>query len=186
MVTLTQLPNPQGKGLSPSTALLVDLNQGSLSPAKAVDQVSNELFTSLFVLHSRFKFKPVMNKPYWLYRSGDQFRLSLVSPQEWSQQAFGQYIGKCELHSDMTWSLELSDWAMHNKPFRQYIQDKRQQFDEQMANSSSLLESLPGFQEKLPYYQRAFCSALSYSLSRSMIKSGIAQLNYEQAVLRLK
>lgn len=179
-------PNPQGKGLSASTALISALNASSFCPAKSIEQISNELFTSLFILHSRFKFKPVIGKSYWLYQSEKQFRLSMVSPEEWSQQAFGIYIGQCELHVDMIWSLELSEWAKQNDRFSQFLKKKREQFDRQLRQSRSLLDGLPAYQAKLPYYQRAFCSALSYSLSRSMMKSGIARLNYEQAVLKLE
>ena len=186
MGTSGKSPNPQGKGLSPSTALLGQLNALSSNPAKSAEQVSNELFTSLFILHSRFKFKPTVGKAYWLYQSGKLYRLSMVAPEEWSKAAFGICIGRCELHQDMTWSLELSEWAGQNKSFQQYIETKREQFNQQLNSADSLLDGLPTYQEKLPYYQRACCTALSYSLSQSMLKSGIANLDYQKAVLRLK
>lgn len=61
-------PNPQGKGLVPVLESLVQSRALISVVAKHINQISSELFTSMFVLHSQFQFKPVMGKQYWLYQ----------------------------------------------------------------------------------------------------------------------
>ncbi len=178
---IRKTPNPQGKGLS----LISELRDAQRSlancPAKPILQLANELFTSMFILHSQFKFKPVAGKDYWLYQKDRQFRLSLVSPDEWRHHGFGFPIACCQLHADMTWSLKLTKAALENDDFMQFIEKQRNEFDNKLNAMQQMSQLLPGFQSHLPFYQRAFVSALSYSLGVSMHKANIASLNYETA-----
>jgi len=176
-------PNPQGKGLSTISGFLATINQRSNAPAKHIHQITDELFTSMFILHSTFKFKPVIGKNYWLYKSPNTFRLSLVSPDEWKNNSFGEYIGRCELHLDITWSLELSEQASSDTEFLQFIETKRLELEHRIQQTERLIDILPGYQQHLPFYQRAYSSALSHSLGISMQKTGIALLNQEMARL---
>ena len=50
-------PNPQGKGLVPVLQGLQHQWQQPVLLPKQIDQIEMELFTSLFVLQSEFKFK---------------------------------------------------------------------------------------------------------------------------------
>lgn len=179
-------PNPQGKGLPATTALLSEINRLAVSPAKHIEQIANELFTSLFVLQSQFKFRPVIGKSYWLYQKTSIFRLSLIGPEEWKNSEFGIFIGRCELHPDMTWSMELSDKAFSDPALINFIEKQKQRFDEKLNNADRLEHILPAYESSLAFYQRAFLAALSHSLGTSMAKSGITRLNYEQAQLMLE
>lgn len=180
----TRQPNPQGKGLSTISGLLATINQQSSAPAKHIHQITDELFTSMFILHSSFKFKPVVGKSYWLYKSQNSFRLSLISPDEWKNSSFGKFIGRCELHLDITWSLELSEQSANDKAFLEFIEKKRLELEHHIQHTDRLIDILPGYQQHLPFYQRAYASALTHSLSISMHKSGIALVNQEMAKLQ--
>ncbi|KPJ95280.1 MAG: hypothetical protein AMJ53_03100 [Gammaproteobacteria bacterium SG8_11] len=173
-------PNPQGKGLVPVLDSLAASRPAINVPPKFIEQISSELFTSLFVLESQFHFKPVVGKPYWLYRQGQVFKLSLISPTEW-RGGFGQFVGECQLQSDITWTLILDEQAASDSELMQLIANKRRELDTQLRAADTLEEVLPVFRASLPFYQRVFASALAHSLGVSMQKSGIKQLSYRQA-----
>ncbi len=173
-------PNPQGKGLIPVLDSLAASRTAISVPPKHLEQISSELFTSLFVLNSEFQFKPVVNKPYWLYRKGGTFRLSLVSPQEW-RGGFGRYVGKCTLQRDITWTLELDPQTIQDRELMQLIGAKRAEFEAKLQAAQTLEQVLPVFESSLPFYRRVFASALAHSLGASMQKSGIKDLSYHQA-----
>jgi hypothetical protein len=173
--------NPQGKGLATISGFLMSLNEAAVIRAKNIQQISDDLFTSLFILHSSFKFKPVKGKSYWLYQSERKFQLSLISPQEWQDRSFGKPIGCCQLHSDMTWTLELTEEALADGDFMAMIGKRKAAFEKNLQQASKLIDILPGYQQHLPYYQRAFSGALAHSLKVSMIKSGISMLSHQTA-----
>ena len=172
--------NPQGKGLVPVLASLADSRAIISVVPKNINQISSELFTSLFVLHSHFQFKPVIGKRYWLYQRKHQFQLSLISPDEWVSN-FGLCVGECILQKDVTWTLTLDAEAANNKNLMRLIEQRRQEYEEALASTDSVDELLPFYLEGLPFYQRVFASALASSLKGSMIKSGIQGLSYAQA-----
>lgn len=174
-------PNPQGKGLVPVLDCLAQSRALTTAKAKNIQQISSELFTSMFILHSQFQFKPVVGKCYWLYQRGKQFQLSLVSPSEWGEQGYGLFIGECVLQQDITWSLTLDDSAANNLTLMQYIQQKKDEFEQLLGSAGEVDHVLPFYLEKLPFYQRVYASALANSLQQSMIKSGITGLSYTDA-----
>ncbi|MGD2119640.1 MAG: DUF2452 domain-containing protein [Chromatiales bacterium] len=173
--------NPQGKGLT-RIALLTDIKNLSTAPAKPVRRIASELFTSLFVLQSDFSFKPVIGQTYWLYRKQQRFCLSLIAPGQWHEEASGKYIGECCLQSDLTWTLQLSKYAERDQSIQDYIKDRQQAFATQLEQAKKLQDCLPVYLPELPFYRRAFASALASSLASSMRQSGIAGLNYQQAL----
>jgi len=172
--------NPQGKGLVPVLASLADSRAVVSVVPKDINQISSELFTSLFVLHSRFQFKPVFGKSYWLYQRQDEFQLSLISPDEWGSE-FGLFMGECVLQKDATWTLMLDTAAANNKSLMNLIEQRRKEYEQALALVDSVEEVLPFYLKDLPFYQRVFASALASSLKGSMIKSGIQGLSYTQA-----
>lgn len=174
-------PNPQGKGLAPVLETLAHSRAGITVPPKYIEQVSNELFTSLFVLHSQFQFKPVIGRSYWLYRQQEKFRLSLIAPHEWGGTAFGQYIGECVLQADITWTLSLDEAVTQDAALLSLIEKRRQQFEDSLQNAGAIDDVLPFYLAALPFYQRVFASALASSLKTSMQKSGIQGLSYRAA-----
>lgn len=179
---LNKRPNPQGKGLVPIMDSLVGSRARNCVPAKHIDRITSELFTSLFILHSRFQFKPVMGRPYYLYRRKDNsFHMSMISPEEWGGPAFGQYIGECVLQQDITWTLALASEARQDEALLRLIESRRRQFENAMHEADSVDDLLPVYLESLPFYPRVFASALANSLKESMQRSGIQGLSYAQA-----
>lgn len=175
-------PNPQGKGLVPVMDSLAASRARIDVPPKHIEQISRELFTSLFVLHSKFQFKPVVGKPYWLYRRrNNAFHLSLIEPEEWGGHEFGQFIGKCVLQQDITWTLSLDAKAAQDRQLLLLIEDQRRQFETAMREAETIDEVLPVYLDSLPFYQRVFASAVANSLKQSMQKSGILGMSYQQA-----
>ena len=174
-------PNPQGKGLVPVLDSLTESRAKIAVPPKQIDQISSELFTSLFVLHSRFQFKPVVDKTYYLYWRNDDFHLSLIAPQEWGGSSYGKYVGECVLHKDVAWTLTLNPGAAQDEELMRLIEDRRQQFQQALRAAKTVDEVLPVYLESLPFYQRVLASALSSSLTISMQKSHISGLSYQQA-----
>lgn len=174
-------PNPQGKGLVPVMDSLAESRTLISVPPKHIDQISSELFTSLFVLHSKFQFKPVVGKSYWLYRRENTFHLSMIAPQEWGGSGFGQYVGECMLQKDITWTLELGTQAANDQGLLALIESRRNEFDQALNFADAVDDVLPVYLASLPFYQRVFASALANSLKVSMYKSGIQGLNYNQA-----
>lgn len=182
MQNTQKTPNPQGKGLVPVLSAFAEVSgNGLYVPPKHVEQISGELFTSLFVLESDFSFKPIRGRVYWLYRYGERFALSLLSPQQWRAATYDQVIGQCELHDDLTWTLELSEDAADDEALMQKIADKRASFERDLQDAETLDAILPVYQQELPFYARVLASALASSLGNSMQQSGIRGLNYEQA-----
>jgi len=181
MATINKIPNPQGKGLVTAFASLEESRARVSVPPKHIDQVSNELFTSLFVLQSRFHFKPAVGRPYWLYRRDNQFDLSMISPREWNGSRDGEAIGECELQPDITWVLQLEEQAAEDNELLAYIEDRRRKFEQARAAAGTLDFAMPYYVAELPFYQRVFASVLACSLRDSMNKSNICGLNYVQA-----
>lgn len=173
--------NPQGKGLVPSLENLRQLEQNLVVPAKDIERISNELFTSLFVLNSQFKFKPVKGQAYWLYLKNNAYRLSLIAPEQWSPSHYGQYIGRCELQNDLSWTLQLSEHCRQDPAFLREIEQLRARFERKIRQAEHVDDVLPVYVESLPFYSRLLAAALAHSLKQSMQKSGISGLNFAQA-----
>lgn len=179
---MTAKPNPQGKGLIPTLAVLAEGRAATVNvPPKRVERVSAELFTSLFVLESDFTFQPTPGRAYSLYQKNGRFWLSQIGPEEWNSSLPGRFVGTCELQGDMTWTLELSEEAGADDALMSTIRDKHRALDEQIRTAGTLEEILPRYNESLAFYQRAFSYALAHSLRTSMERSGIASLSYNEA-----
>ncbi|MGR8929628.1 MAG: DUF2452 domain-containing protein [Gammaproteobacteria bacterium] len=173
--------NPQGKG---SVAVLDSLQQAKKYlqvSAKNIQQISSDLFTSLFILNSQIRFKPTVKRVYWLYLKNNQYRLSLIAPEQWQPARSGRFIGACEMQTDLTWTLELSDDCANDQAFILEIAYRRRQLEEKMQQAEKIDDVLPVYLETLPFYSRVLASALAYSLKRSMQQSGIDGLSFHQA-----
>jgi hypothetical protein len=174
-------PNPQGKGLVPVLESLMQTRKNLAVPAKDILQIANELFTSLFVLNSQIKFKPVVGRAYWLYRKDGIYGLSLIAPEQWSPSQYGQFIGACELQPDLTWTLELSGQCRGDLALMAEITRQWERFDEKLNTAEHIDDLLPVYIATLPFYSRVLASALAHSLGQSMQKGGISGLSYDQA-----
>lgn len=179
---MSKNPNPQGKGGAPVLATLNEQRAAVAAvPAKHIEQVSTELFTSLFVLESDFRFKPVPGKRYFLYRKPDRFWLSIIPPGEWSETVSGRFIGTCELQADMTWTLELADEVAQDEAFLGFLEAKRAEFEQRLSEAETVDEVLPVHESRFSFYRRAFAFALARSLGTSMERAGISGLSYDEA-----
>lgn len=182
MVKKVRSPNPQGKGLCPVVDRLTDLQHRVNAPPKPITQIASELFTSLFILECRIRFKPVLDRKYWLYRKGDNYHLSLIGPKEWHPSLSGHYIGECRLHPDLTWSLALSEETQNNRLLMEELHSRRQAFDKKLESAEQLNEALPVFVNDLSYHSRVLASALAFSLASSMRQTDILGLSFDQAL----
>ncbi|WP_442497527.1 DUF2452 domain-containing protein [Methylobacter sp. sgz302048] len=159
----------------------MQIQKGLTVPAKDILQIANELFTSLFVLNSRIKFKPVVGRTYWLYRKDGMYGLSLIAPEEWSPSKYGQFIGACKLQTDLTWTLELSEQCRGDRQLMVEITQQREHFDQKLKTAEYIDDILPVYIAALPFYSRVLASALAYSLGQSMQKGEISGLSFNQA-----
>ncbi|MEM7027270.1 MAG: DUF2452 domain-containing protein [Pseudomonadota bacterium] len=182
---MKKIPNPQGKGLTPLLTGLADARPNSVLPPKQINQITNELFTSLFVLSARFEFKPVRGKSYWLYLVDNEFRLFAISPDSWSGKVPGQYIGECILQEDITWTIELDELVVNEKWFNDLIDEERKRIVEQLELAKNIETAMPAYNIKIRYYQRLLMYGLGISLKTSMQRAGINQLAYQDAAALL-
>nr|MBC8414349.1 DUF2452 domain-containing protein [bacterium] len=150
---MKSFPNPQGKGLIPILESLSSSRPKLAVPPKHIDQIAGELFTSMFVLESEFAFKPIIGKPYFLYRKEGLFRLSLIDPKQWPGNLFGQYIGACTLEQDITWTLIMDEVAALDTELIGFIQSKKNAFEKALENAEKLEDVLPVFCGSMPFYR---------------------------------
>jgi len=159
-------PNPQGKG---AITLLEDLNSSNVykAVAKDIPHWLADYFTSLLVLSASFNFKPIMNKPYYLYLDNLEWKLSLIAPNEWSNCPY-EYFAKCMLNQDRSWRLNPKDNWNENTKIKNYINSIKKEFLLSLNNDTPLVESLPYCAQHLPYYQRLAAFGLANSLKDSL------------------
>lgn len=165
-------PNPQGKG---QIGFLLDWAYSSPRAvvAKRAPQLLADYFTSLLVLSSSFKFKPVFGKDYYLYADGDDWSLSLISPEEWNDDVKRRaFVGTCVLHDDSTWSIEPSENIGKESPVSDALAAFYEGFIDKLRSQRALEDDLPAYEAGLPYYQRLFAAALSRSLRGSLTAGG--------------
>lgn len=167
-------PNPQGKGLAP---ILSDWQQFTPHPpsAKSESRLLADYFTSMLVLSAEFHFKPVIGQRYYLYLLRDHWQLSLIEPHRWtSGDSNRECLGCCQLHSDMTWSVQpLADTALSGTLLLalQAFAARLQVY----LSENNECDWLPFFERQLPYYRRLAASGLARSL-QSASAASLAQV----------
>lgn len=181
MRTADKPANPQGKGLVAVLDSLQHAKKSLQAPAKNIQRISGELFTSMFILSSQIRFKPTLRQTYWLYFKDRQYRLSLIAPGQWRPAQYGRYIGACELQTDLTWTLALSEDCSNDQALMLDIAHRRLAFEEQLQQAEKIDDVLPVYVETLPFYSRVLAAALADSLRQSMQKSGISGMSFLQA-----
>lgn len=171
--------NPQGKG---HVGLLLDWEyarpKGAL--AKTAPQLLADYFTSMLILSSAFKFKPVVGQQYYLYWMDQQWSLSLIAPSEWSVARRNAYVGQCELHSDMTWTMNPTEDLAEREAAMTALGDFHAAFVDKLSSDDPLEQMLPVYVAKFDYYQRLFASALTRSLKSSMTLAGQLSIGGDQ------
>lgn len=160
--------NPEGKG---ANGVLLDWQ--STSPrgvvAKPQRQVLAEFFTSMLALSASFRYRPVPGRSNYLYWIEGQWSLSLIGPEEWSDERRAGFAGTVVLQRDMTWSIAPSDRLAENKQMADAIGQFYDAFTESLDTDRTLEEILPFHFGRLPYFQRLHANALSRSLRASCV-----------------
>lgn len=164
--------NPQGKGQ------VTVLSDWAGAQPRAVTEKSPrallaDYFISLLVLSADFGFQPRPGVNYHLYRSGQRWQLSLVSPDEWGDKAPGMFLGECNLLNDMTWRLDLRRDLAAEPALMDSLRQLHEAFIEQLGEADFLEETLPFYAAELPYYRRLLAAGLASSLSKSMALAGL-------------
>ena len=171
--------NPDGKG---SLGFLDDWR--ATEPrgvvAKPQRHVLAELFTSMLVLSSSFKYRPAPGSSNYLYWIDGQWSLSLIAPDEWSGERRDGYAGLCMLQRDMTWTIVPSDRLFEDSPVADSIRRFFSAFAGMLNSDLTLEEILPFYDGKLPYYQRLYASALSRSVSDAITSGKQASISCRQ------
>ena len=160
--------NPEGKGLN---GFLLDVHRSAPRGvvAKPRRQVLAELFTSMLVLSSHFKFRPAVGVRNYLYWIDGEWSLSLIAPDEWSPERQAGFVATCILQRDMTWTVDPS--AQLGEPGSDIANAVGQFFDgfaAMLDTDLTLEEVLPYHVRELPYYQRLHAYALSRSVTAAM------------------
>jgi len=163
--------NPEGKGLN---GFLLDWYQSEPRGvvAKPQRQVLAEFFTSMLVLSAKFKYKPAVGVENYLYWIESEWSLSLIAPDEWSDERRARFAGTCVLQRDMTWTITPSDLLTEDNPVSDAIGRFYDAFAETLDTELTLEEILPFHVAKMPYYQRLYASALSRSIRAAVILGG--------------
>lgn len=132
--------------------------------AKTQTQVLAEYFTSMLVLSASFKYKPSIGVSNYLYLIDGDWALSLIAPEQWSDERREGFVGTCVLQRDMTWTLEPSARLSEQTEVSEAIARFYDAFAETLDSDLTLEELLPFYVGRAPYYQRLYASALSRSI----------------------
>ncbi|MEM8660745.1 MAG: DUF2452 domain-containing protein [Pseudomonadota bacterium] len=164
--------NPQGKGLVP---VLTDWQgmQPAMIRRRSAQQVLRDYFVGLLVISAECAFQPRRGIVYFMYRVKDGWRLSLLSPQDWSIRQPGPLLGECQLLEDMTWSLTPAADLAEQPDLLAALEAFQQGFVEWLDNDGTLEDHLPFHVRELPYYRRLVAAGLARSLKSSMAASGL-------------
>lgn len=161
------LGNPQGKGL---IGTLHDLNafNPNLVRAKEYHEWLADYFTSSLVLSAEFSFKPCIGTIYYLYLKENIWKLSLIEPQAWGTNGFGEYFAECQLKEDMSWCIEPKNFWYKDIEFLKTINQLKNAFIGLIADDLPLIKKLPFYLGHLSYYQRLYANSLARSLQKSL------------------
>mgnify|MGYP001818704417 CR=1 FL=1 len=162
-VALKTDSNPEGKGLN---GFLLDWYKSEPRGVvvKPQRQVLAEFFTSMLVLSAAFKYEPAIGVRNYLYCIDGEWSLSLIGPDEWSEERRAGFVGTCILQRDMTWTIEPSELLSGDNPVSDAVGRFYDAFAETLDTDLTIEEILPFYVSKMPYYQRLYASALSRSV----------------------
>ena len=160
--------NPEGKG---GNGFLLDweTTQPRGVVVKPRRQLLAEFFTSMLILSARFKFRPAVGAATYLYWIDGEWSLSLIAPEQWSDERRAGFAGTCMLQADMTWTLNPSPTLTEAGPVAEAMARFYEAFAEKLDTDLTLEEILPFYVGTMPYYQRLFASALSRSVRAAVI-----------------
>ena len=183
-------PNPQGKADLPLLSELQAWRSGpgreTSLPARTPRGVVVDYLSALLVLSAEFNFRPVLGKQYHLYFRDQQWQLSLVAPGEWRPSREQNYVAACELQADASWQIEPAQGLDQRPELLSALAGFEQHFRERVQGATTIVEGLPHYESRLPYYRRVLASGLASSLQRSLVQLGLEQATSEQLLLALQ
>jgi hypothetical protein len=66
-----------------------------------IEKLYQEYNDSIMVWESKFSFEPIVGMNYFLYLCGQEYQLSIISPEEWNKDM--DFVGEYKLNSDNKW-----------------------------------------------------------------------------------
>ncbi len=176
--------NPDGKG---SHGFLADWR--ATEPrgvvAKPPRQLLAEFFTSMLVLSASIRYRPVPGRSNYLYWIDGQWSLSLIAPDEWSEERRAGFAATCVLQADMTWTIVPSSRLDEESPATDAIRRYYEAFAEMLDTDLTLEEILPSYVSSLHYYQRLYAGALRRSVCSAVARGGQASESCRQWRMQL-
>ena len=185
----TRNPNPQGKGLV-TVLQEIDSRQHALTTSEpySLTKTLHDYALSRLVLCAEFHFKPVVNKPYYLYVKDSTLRLSLIAPEEWRNSGFGFYICQCLLEDSMLWRFSnkntdpktLDYLALAVEPLKDTLLSD-------FFSNKPLEQTLPYYDERLPFHRRVLANALASQITLQIpeaLSKSLPQLGKESSNVR--
>ncbi|MEL6868328.1 MAG: hypothetical protein AAFO81_00880 [Pseudomonadota bacterium] len=140
--------------------------------SKPQPQVLAEFFTSMLILSAEFKYKPAIGANNYLYFIDERWELSLIPPEQWTQQRQDGYAGLCRLLTDRTWTIVPSGQLTEDTPVADAVRRFYDGFRLAMDTDGTLEDVLPFFAGKFSYYRRLNANALSRSIRAATTLSG--------------
>jgi hypothetical protein len=174
----------QDKGL---VLLLQDLHAASPGQlrSKFSDEAARDYCWSALVLSSAFGVRVATGHTYSLYLVEGQWRLSLITPEEWGARMPGAFVGRCRLRHDMTWSMAFDESVAEGSPVHDALLQYLDGIREQLQASGSWEALLKNGERHLPYQQRVLATGLASSLRQSLALSGQLGMPLPQETLSL-
>jgi hypothetical protein len=169
---VTMAANPQGKGLVP---ILEDWQgaQPSVVRRRTPREVMRDYMVSSLVVAAEIRFKPRPGVDYFLYLADRQWRLSLISPDEWGGRQPGLCLGSCVLQTDMTWHLQPAAGVGECPELVEGLEVFQSGFFAWLDRDGALEDHLPFHVRQLPYYRRLLAAGMAASLKHSLERSGL-------------
>lgn len=176
--------NPDGKGVS---GVMLDLYASTPRGvvAKPRAQLLAEYFTSMLVLSATFKYKPAVGTDNYLYYLDNEWTLSLVAPDQWSDHHRNGFVGTCVLQPDRTWTIDPSPDLAQRRTVGAAIAQFYEAFSHSLATDLPLEELLPFAATHMPYFQRIGANALSRSIRDAAALGGQQETPAREWRLRL-
>lgn len=187
-IALKSEGNPEGKGVSGFMSDWYKTEPRGVV-AKPQRQVLAEFFTSMLVLSAKFKYEPVIGAPNYLYWIRDEWSLSLIAPNEWSDERRAAFAGTCTLQHDMTWTIEPSELLAEENAVSIAVARFYAGFAHMLDTDLTLEEILPFYAGRMAYYPRLFASALSRSIRGAVTlgdQAGVRCRDWQMLLPRLE
>ena len=139
----------------------------------------------MLILSAEFNFKPVCSTEYYLYLWNRTLRLSLIPFQK---RPPGEVfpIAQCQLRTDLTWEVNFIESEQLAEPVEIFLVNFSAKFENHLGTDNTLTETLPFYEEELPFYRRLYAASLAKSLSMSLKQGRLEQKKVGEMVASVK